>query len=207
MTTAIFKNGVLAVDRRVTVTGSHESCLDCGSERIIKDSDKLHTTLRPKARFQGELVHAIASAGDMSWCMAMREAMHGGLDMESANLFFQSMTRKTIYNSTPVRNISGSSIIIGESHVFLYRPMRGSLSDRNKCWVKFPFDTKQVLVIGSGGSYAHMAAMQGHGPVTACAMAGQYDYSAGQTINWIRVGERKLHTSEFHFPIKERVFD
>jgi hypothetical protein len=125
--------------------------------------------------------------------------------IETANRFLSDIHKRAWFNPGRTPNPAGSSIIVTTDHVWIYRPTRGY--DIKSCSVSFPRDTKEVLTIGSGGPYAHMAAKMGHGPVIACAMAGQHDYAAGQHINWIKLGTKVIKLSEFNLPLTNRIYD
>lgn len=215
MTTVIFKNGVLAADRRSSMTHHTMACLHCGSDRSGKEVSKIYMPYRLReekhSEFRGELVRAIASSGKANWCDAMRNAVRRGEDIEAACQFLWDAHLRSSDNPEGVSAANlGSSIIVTTEHVWLYKPSRGP-GGKNAA-VGYPIDTKEVITIGSGGPYAHMAAVQlGHGPVTACAIAGIHDDHTGQTIDWVRMRSTEkrpvTHQSVFNFPTTYRIYD
>jgi hypothetical protein len=202
MTTIVFKDKIFAADTRSSGRAVRDVCLECGGKRHGRDSVHKAVVIRKHpgkepakddtvTKFKDQVVLAMAGTGTEHWCNVIRNIMRRGGDIEQ---FAQDL--QALLSPPDATRYVGSAMIVTKTSVFLFRPKEAT-DDRVK---EYPIDTKQTLVLGSGGAYAYAAATVGQlTAVQAVAVAGQCDESTSQTVEWIDMSQQELKVTTEKF--------
>lgn len=212
MTTIVYKDGILAADTRTSRTSynSNFCCLSCGTptERTVRDDaiKILYTKSKEKyleCVFRQEHIRAAGFAGNATWCTQMRHMLKNGEDIEKFNKNMKACLKYSEDNeSDNPRGMMGTSIIVTENQVYLIR--FNEYKAEKKVQI-FPLDTKEVLAIGSGNSFAYAGAKFGQLTAQqAVALAGQCNEGTSLKVSFVNtlLDERTEELVDFSSELK-----